>query len=145
MPSIYLIGSLQNIPKIIEIGNSLRKMGWDPHDEWVAGGPECDVKWREYEQARGRPFVEAIRGRHARMVFETDSTNILRCDVAAMILPAGKSGHLELGWAAGKRKPTYIVLDDDPSHYDVMYGFSTVLPNVDALYEELSHWPKPNA
>ena len=42
-----------------------------------------------------------------------------------LMLPAGKSGHLELGWALGQGKPGFILLDADPERYDVVYRFAT--------------------
>ena len=52
-----------------------------------------------------------------------------RANCAVLVLPAGKSGHLELGWVLGSGKPGYIVLDpagtDANFRYDIMYRFAT--------------------
>ncbi len=47
-----------------------------------------------------------------------------RCASALLVLPAGKSGHLELGYAIGSGKKGYILLDKEPERYDVMYAFA---------------------
>lgn len=123
MKSIYVIGSLRN-PIIPEIGNSLRSAGWDVFDDWFAGGPEADDKWKEYEQERGRTYQEALAGYAAGHVFHFDLTHLDRCDAALLVLPAGRSGHLELGYMAGRGKETYILLGQE-DRWDVMYKFAT--------------------
>lgn len=121
--SLYLIGSLRN-EGIPEISKSLRKIGLDVFDDWHAAGPEADDCWKEYEENRGRTYKEALSGYAARHVFSFDKYHLDRCDAALLVLPAGKSGHLELGYMAGRGKPTFILLDR-PDRWDVMYQFAT--------------------
>jgi hypothetical protein len=122
--SFYLIGSLRN-PQIPVIGNKLREAGYEVFDEWMAAGPEADDCWQEYSDSRGHSYKEALKGYAAQHVFEFDLHHLNRCDAAILVLPAGKSGHLELGYMAGKGKPTYILFDKVPERYDVMYNFAT--------------------
>ena len=63
-----------------------------------------------------------------------------------LALPAGKSGHLELGWALGQGKRGYILLEEsDPERFDIMYLFATkVVASVDELIEELSRESMPD-
>lgn len=123
-PSVYLIGSLRN-PKVTELGNRLRAQGFDVFDDWASPGPETDTFWLEYEKARGRTYTEALQGHHAKEVFQFDKRHLDRCDVAVLVLPAGKSAHLELGYTIGKGKRGYILLDGEPERYDIMYQFAT--------------------
>lgn len=124
MSSIYLIGSLRN-PKIPALGNKLRALGHEAFDDWHAAGPEADDKWKEYETARGRTYQEALRGHAASHVFNFDREHLDRCDAAVLVLPAGRSGHLELGYMAGAGKKTYVLFDADYDRWDVMYQFAT--------------------
>jgi nucleoside 2-deoxyribosyltransferase len=48
-----------------------------------------------------------------------------RCDAAVLLMPGGKSAHLELGYTIGKGKPGFIVFDEEPERYDVMTQFAT--------------------
>jgi hypothetical protein len=129
---VYLIGSLRN-PQVPIIANQMRYAGLDVFDDWYAAGPEADDKWRDYERGRGRSFEEALSGYAARNVFRFDRTHLERASAVVLVLPAGKSGHLELGWALGKGKPGFILLDS-PDRWDVMYQFATkVVENVPAL------------
>ena len=41
-----------------------------------------------------------------------------------LVYPAGRSGHLELGYAIGKGKRGYVVLDEEPQKWDVMLNFA---------------------
>lgn len=133
---IYLIGSLRN-PKVPEVANALRKEGYEVFDDWYAAGPEADDKWRDYEKGRGHSYKEALDGYAARHVFEYDHFHLNRALAGALILPAGKSGHLELGYLIGQGKPGFILVDD-PERWDVMYKFATVCHTWEELLENLS-------
>jgi hypothetical protein len=133
---IYLIGSLRN-PEIPNIANKLREAGHDVFDDWYAAGPEADDSWRDYERDRGRNYLEALHGLAAGHVFEFDRLHLERADCVVLALPAGKSGHLELGWSLGRGKRGYILLDS-PDRWDVMYQFADgVHESVDDLIKEL--------
>ena len=133
---VYLIGSLRN-PEVPEIANKIRELGFIVFDDWYAAGPEADDKWRDYEKARGHTYREALKGLAADHVYQFDRKHLKACDIAILYLPAGKSGHLELGWAIGKGKRGYILLDN-PERWDVMYQFADgVFHSFEELQEEL--------
>ncbi len=135
--SLYLIGSLRN-PEIPIVAARLRAEGWDVFDDWFAAGPEADDWWQKYENARGRTCAEALKGHSAQHVFQYDKSHLDRCDVVLLVLPAGKSGHLELGYALGTGKPAYILLNGEPERYDVMYAFADgVFTSVEQFIEEV--------
>ena len=70
-------------------------------------------------------------------MFEFDKVHIDRADFGLLILPAGKSGHLELGYMIGCGKPGYILLDK-PDRWDVMYQFATgIFFSVEDMISEL--------
>ncbi len=125
MKSIYIIGSLRN-PEIPSLANDLEKLGLDVFADWHAGGPECDDYWKKYEQARGRSYGEALNGYMAKHVFEFDKLHLDRTDGVVLLAPAGKSGHLELGYTIGKGKPGFILYPEEPSErWEVMTQFAT--------------------
>lgn len=121
---IYLIGSLRN-PEIPKLGNRLRAAGFDVFDDWMAAGPEADDHWQSYSNNRGHDYKEALAGAAAQHVFKFDKHFLDQSDIAILVLPAGKSGHLELGYMAGRGKRSYILFDKAPERYDVMYNFAT--------------------
>lgn len=121
---IYIIGSLRN-PRITDVANVLRRTGHDIFEDWASPGPDVDTRWQEYEKARGRGFVEALNGHHAQNQFHFDKTHLDSASVGVLVLPAGKSAHLELGYLLGQGKQGYILLDGDPERYELMYAFAT--------------------
>lgn len=122
--SVYLIGSLRN-PEIPVIAGALRNAGFEVVDDWHAAGPEADDIWREYETQRGHTYVEALAGLHAGHVFAFDKFHLARCQGAILALPAGRSGHLEFGYARGMGKWGLVLLDDpNPDRWDVMLSFA---------------------
>lgn len=141
MPSVYLIGSLRN-SEIPKLGKLLRETkGLDVFDDWYGAGPEADDKWKEYEQLRGRSYKEALSGWAANQIFQFDKTHIDRCDTAVLVYPAGRSGHLEFGYAMGRGKRGFILVDN-PDRWDVMVLFATInggkaVFSVEELLEEI--------
>lgn len=120
---LYLIGSLRN-PAVPELANDLRKLGYDVFDDWYAAGEIADDAWRDYEKGRGHNFQQALEGYAANHVFTFDRHHLNESDIGVLLLPAGKSGHLELGYLIGRGHPCYIVYPKEPERYDVMYLFA---------------------
>ena len=110
--------------KIEDIKQLREETGLEIFDDWFSPGPKADDYWKSYETARGRNYQQALKGWAGKHVFEFDKFHIDRADFGILILPAGKSGHLELGYMIGCGKPGYILLDK-PDRWDVMYQFAT--------------------
>lgn len=100
---------------MIDVASKLRQMlpSWEIFDDWYSPGPEADDFWKTYEQGRGRSYSEALKGYAARHIFEFDKHHIDSADAGILVCPAGKSGHLELGYMIGQGKPGYILLNPD--------------------------------
>lgn len=134
---IYLVGALKN-EKIPHLALTLRKEGYEVFAEWHNPGPEADMFWQEHEKLKGSSYKEALAGSHVENVFYYDQAYIDLSDIVVLVMPAGKSGHLELGYAAGSGKKTFILLDKEPDRYDVMPRFANAICNdVAELIEEL--------
>lgn len=138
MKSVYLIGSLRN-PAIPVLGKELREIGVEVFDDWFAAGPIADDSWQEYEKAKGVSYDAALNGFAAQHVFAFDLHHLNRVDAVILVLPAGKSGHLELGYARGIGKKCFILFDKEPERWDVMYNFANggVFFDKEKLKEEL--------
>jgi len=136
---IYLIGSLRN-PEVPLLAHKLRLLGHEVFDDWHGNGPEADDYWQRYEKARGRSYRDALASPIPRHIFNIDKEHIDKADTVVLVLPAGKSGHLEFGYAMGSGKRGYILLPEEPERYDVMYNFATkVLTSYDELLKELQN------
>ena len=134
---IYLIGSLRN-PEVPVIAADLRREGYQVYDDWFAAGPEADDYWKEYSQARKQTFPEALQNWAAFHTHANDKQHLDESDTGVLLMPAGKSGHLELGYLIGQGKRGYILLDRTNDRWDVMYKFAAgVFYTVEDLIQEL--------
>ncbi len=124
MSKIYLIGSLRD-KRIPEIANELRRdTGHEIFDDWFAPGPRADDHWKEYESTRGRTYQQALSGYAATHIFQFDKHHLDLADCGVLLLPSGRSCHLELGYLIGQEKPGYVLMDN-PDRWDIMYQFAT--------------------
>lgn len=135
---MYLIGSLRN-PNVPVIAEQIRKAtGIEVFDDWFAAGERADDAWKEYEQARGHDYPTALEGHAANHVFEYDKTHLFRATMGLMVLPAGRSGHIELGILRGRGFPAWILLDEAEQRWDVMYKFASgIYTKIEPVIEEI--------
>ena len=122
--SIYVIGALRN-PEIPKFANQLQSQGFEAFADWFSPGPDADDFWRDYSKERGLTYAQALESYAAKHVFEFDRFHLDRCDAAVLLMPGGKSAHLELGYTVGRGKPGYMVFNEEPERYDVMVQFAT--------------------
>lgn len=142
---LYLIGSLRN-PQVPSVASALREAGIPVFDSWFAAGPKADDCWRDYERERGHSYPDALAGYAAQHVFRFDLKHLNRCDGAVLVMPGGKSAHLELGYVIGKGKPGWILFTEEPARYDVMHNFATgvcfslqdLIADIKATFERMS-------
>jgi hypothetical protein len=135
---IYLIGSLKN-PKIPLIAKQIREeIGFEVFDDWFSPGPEADDFWRAYEKTRGSTYKQALKNYAGKHVFEFDSFHVERGDIGVLCMPAGKSAHIELGIILGQGKPGFVLFEEEPERWDVMYQYANeICFNFAELKEEL--------
>lgn len=138
---LYLIGSLRN-KRIPVLADKLRKEMPDVEvfDDWHSAGPTADDSWKEYEQERGHSYQEALKGYAARHVFGFDRHHLDTSTHVVLVLPAGKSGHMECVYAQyATIAKTAILLDPEDVRWDCMYQF---IPDILANDEEIGPWLK---
>jgi len=133
---VYIIGSLRN-PQIPHIANALEAAGHECFADWWAGGRDADDWWMQYEQARGRTHRQALGGYNAKHIFEYDKHDLDRSHAGVLVMPAGKSGHMELGYLAGQGKRAYILFTREPERWDVMHLFATPVWSVEELVDQM--------
>jgi hypothetical protein len=95
----------------------------DPETSKSFHWSQIDQEWKkwgfqEYMMALDHPL--AVSG------FKSDMGALEWCDVCVLVLPCGKSAHLELGWAAGRGKRTAIYYPPDvPMDPELMSNMAT--------------------
>lgn len=77
-----------------------------------------DPNWQQWTPTEHR---QALSHPIARAGFKSDMDALLECDACCLVLPCGRSAHLELGWAVGTGKKT-CVLESEPIEPDLMYA-----------------------
>ena len=124
MKTVYLIGSLRN-SGIRQLATDIRSANFDVFDDWHAAGEKADDCWMEYERMRGRTYKQALEGYAAEHTYKYDLHHLISADICVLVLPAGKSSHLELGYFLGMGRPGFIYMPIEPERWDVMVKFAT--------------------
>jgi len=96
---------------------------YDVFDQWITPGPEADQFLFQYAKQRGWGYKEALTYHAAKNNFDFDKRHIDSSDIVIMVMPAGKSAHLELGYSIGMGKEAHILFDVEPDRFDLMYNF----------------------
>jgi len=84
---------------------------------------EIEPEWQEWDAPR---FRMALRHLIAVEGFDLDMNALRWCDACVLLLPCGRTAHLEAGWAVGAGKRVYVVLagQNEP---ELMYRMTTGL------------------
>lgn len=116
MSRIYLASSWRNAdqPRVVAV---LRAAGHEVYDfRNPPGGipngfrwSEVDPHWEGWSAARYR---EKLQHPLAQRGFNSDFDGMKWADTCVLLLPCGRSAHLELGWCAGAGKRTVILTRD---------------------------------
>lgn len=142
---IYLASSWRNPyqPATVEL---LRTAGHEVYDfQHPPGGDHLGFSWSEIDPAwrdwQPDEYLEALEHPTAVAGFESDFGAMEWADAGVLLLPCGRSAHLEAGWMVGAGKPVLIVLDDEEfpapggSNPELMYKMATVLRPEELLPE----------
>lgn len=114
---IYVATSWRN-QKHPEIVEYLRAEGHDVYDfrnppDGLPGGfqwAQIDPDWQQWDaEAYRRRLLNSPLSTQG---FASDMRALDWCDTCVLVMPCGRSAHLELGYAAGRGKRTVILLQD---------------------------------
>lgn len=123
MPKVYVASSWRNErqPAVVE---ALRNDGYFVYDfrnpspedkgfQWSAIDPE----WKGWQP---EAFRDALTHPVAEYGFTLDMNALNECDICVLVMPCGRSAHLEAGYAAGAGKRVFI-LQEEPGEPELMY------------------------
>lgn len=75
----------------------------------------------------------------ARAGFAKDMAALSNADATVLVLPCGRSAHLELGWATGAKQKTIVLLDNPMSEPELMYlACTAICVTLDEVVSELA-------
>lgn len=141
MRNIYLASSWRNPhqPRVVGLLRSDGHVVYDfrhpgPGDDGFAWS-DIDSTWQEWAPIR---FRRALTHPLAEAGFRSDFGAMERADTCVLLLPCGRSAHLEAGYFCGAGKEVFIVLDalNEP---ELMYKMAThICVDISELREKLS-------
>jgi len=145
---IYLASSWRNPnqPKAVTI---LREAGHEVYDFRHPKPGDDGFSWGDIAAAwlnwAPNEFVEGLKHPIAQAGFKSDKDALDWCDTCVLLLPCGRSAHLEAGYAIGWGKPTLIVLDQDRFEPELMYLLAdVVVPGIDDMLSGLDRLRRGN-
>jgi len=110
---LYLASSWRNehYPALVRV---MRAEGHEVFD-WRSPKPEaCGFHWseidRDWRDWTPDQFKAGLYHPKAMAGFNSDYEGMQWADACVLVLPCGRSAHLEAGWFDGKGKPLYILL-----------------------------------
>lgn len=157
---VYVASSWRNDvqPDVVE---ALRADGHEVYDfRHPPGGDHLGFSWAEvggdWQSWTIGEYLDALQHPVAVAGFDSDFGAMQAADVGVLVLPAGRSAHLEAGYFVGAGKPLFVLLDGiefspwvgeggiDPTlkvNPELMYRMAAdVLRDLDRLRDILRTW-----
>lgn len=138
---IYVASSWRNErqPAVVQ---RLRDAGHEVYDFRNPGPGEHGFAWSEidpnWKSWTPEQFVEALKHPVSEHGFSLDMEALQGADATVLVLPCGRSAHLELGFAVGRDQLT-IVLVEGATEPELMYRMCDhVCLSLDAVVETLA-------
>ncbi len=124
---IYMASSWKNSSQVREIAQYLRTCGFKVDDFTDDSRGRYVFHWSEIGDLYELDAINFLRDERAQRTFREDKKWIDWADAVVLLLPAGRSAHLEAGYAKGTGKLLIILGDFPKGEFDVMYGFADLL------------------
>ncbi len=136
--NIYVASSWRN-PRQPDVVKALREDGHEVYDFRNPAPGDQGFKWSDIDPAWENwgpvEFCRALEHPTAEDRFAKDMGALDRADVVVLVMPCGRSSHLELGYGAGAGKHTAILLDES-GEPELMYKMAAVFVDL----EDMRDW-----
>ena len=143
---IYVASSWRNRyqPAVVQ---SLQAAGYSTYDFRHPAPGDDGFHWSEIDQAweswTPEQYRAALQHPLAQVGFAQDKLALQMANVTVLVLPCGRSAHLELGYAAGQGQRTAVLMLE-PNEPELMYALcDTICLTIDELFawlRQLQHW-----
>lgn len=128
-PKIYIASSWKNAGLVRTLSLVMQGLGHEVYDFTDAekhfafdaadierfAGKRDEIDWLDFMEC-----TETLKA------FQADRAGINWADAVLMVLPCGRSAHLEAGYAVGRNKPLIIYGDLPKGEFETMYGFANI-------------------
>jgi hypothetical protein len=142
--NIYVASSWRNDhhPSVVK---ALRELGHEVYD--FRNPPKNDIlnwdgKHPWWENLTYEEKLNLLTNPVAQKAFRVDMNELMTCDMCVLVLPSGRSAHLEFGYACGKLLCRTVVLLDDKEPELMTLMADKLCKNLEELVEYVG---KPGA
>lgn len=132
---IYIASSWKNKEAVRKLAKTLRLWG---HEVFDFTDPDCHTvpnvekyvfDGNAFAAYRGQDpatvdWIDFLTWDPSKRVFRSDSAGLNWADTVILLLPSGRSSHLEAGFGVGQGKDLFIFGDLPLGEFDAMYGFA---------------------
>jgi hypothetical protein len=123
--NIYVASSWRN-PTQPSVVAELREAGHEVYDFRNPNPSNNGFGWRQLGLGDAKKWTpgilrEALQHPVAQQGFACDMDALRGCDACVLVLPCGRSAHLELGWATGAGKRTLVLTAETLDEPELMY------------------------
>ena len=120
---IYIASSWKNEKECITLANLLRLDGHEV-DCFCDKNSGRLFNFNDLPDITGRNGITILDEPIVQKAFTEDKKWIDWAEAVVLLLPCGKSAHLEAGYAKGRNKQLFILGEFPKGEFDVMYGFA---------------------
>lgn len=112
---IYVASSWRNkaqpgvVTMLRKVGHEVYDFKNPPHGRGGFAWSEIDPNWQEWT---AQQYRDALASPQAEDGYRSDMDAMEWADACVLVLPCGRSAHLEAGWFAGKGKPVFVLTQD---------------------------------
>lgn len=131
---IYVASSWKNAEACRDLAATLRAWGHEVDCFCEEREGRYVFHWSEISETdQDLDAISFLADGRAHRAFREDKGWLDWCDAVVMLLPCGRSAHLEAGYAVGRGKRLVIVGEFPRGEWDVMYGFADDLVRLNDL------------
>lgn len=136
---LYVASSWRN-ERYPEIVTALREAGHEVYDFRHPAAGDTGFHWSEidpdWQQWTSREYIAGLLHPLAQEGFRADWDALMWAEGCVLVLPCGRSAHLEAGVAVGQGKPLFILLDQiEP---ELMYKMATgITDDLERLLDQI--------
>lgn len=141
---VYVASSWRNEAAQRRCVQELRAVGHDVYDFRNPCPGDNGFAWRQIDPDREwlkdpKRFRAGLAHPIAQHGFRLDMSALATADATVLVLPCGRSAHLELGYATGAAQQTIVLLDTPVSEPELMYlACDAICVSLDEVIAELA-------
>ncbi len=125
---VYVASSWRN-PRQPGVVEALECAGHDVYDFRSPAPGQHGFSWSEIDPGwqawTPQKFRDALRHPAAERGFRFDVRALAAADATVLVLPCGRSAHLELGYAVGRGQRTFVLCDSTLDQPELLYLMAT--------------------